>query len=79
MFATSCLHKVVLPVPDGAEIIKRIPRRSVEDRTGPEGIGVVLDLLIRRFEPVLGCAPVRLSYESHALQWRHRLLSSRSY
>ncbi len=55
MLAASCLQSVVFPVPDGAEMMKSMPRRSVEDRTGPEeaaaALGVVV--LIRRFEPVL--------------------------
>lgn len=32
----SCLQSVVFPVPEGAEIIKRIPRRSIEDRGWPD-------------------------------------------
>jgi hypothetical protein len=54
MMAASCLHTVVLPVPDGAEMMNKIPRRSVDDRTGPEGRGIALAvMLIRRSEPVL--------------------------
>jgi hypothetical protein len=53
MLAASCLHNVVLPVPDGAEMMNKIPRRSVDDRTGPEGRGIALAaMLIRRSEPV---------------------------
>ena len=54
MLVASCLQSVVFPVPDGAEMMKRIPRRSVEDRTGPDGVAAALEVvvLIRRFEPV---------------------------
>ena len=31
-FVASCLQSVVFPVPEGAEIMKRIPRLSIEDR-----------------------------------------------
>ena len=81
MLVVSCLQSVVFPVPDGAEIIKRIPRRSVEDRTGPEGVVSVLVVvvLIRRFEPVPASVPTRLSCESHVLRFLHRWPWSRSY
>jgi len=63
-FATSCLQSVVFPVPEGAEIIKRIPRRSAEE-SGWAAAGavelVVLLELIRRFGPVRGYVRVRLS------------------
>src|SRR5689334_16658352 len=78
MFAVNCLHNVVFPVPEGAEIMKRIPRRSVEDRTGPDGTGIALAaIVIRRFALVLEGAPIRLSSVRRAQQLRHRSPSNR--
>jgi len=77
----SCLQSVVFPVPEGAEIMKRIPRRSVEDRGEPD-VGtvelVVVAEFIRRFGPVRECVPVRPSFEPHDRQFPRRWLSSRS-
>ena len=42
-FAVSCLHRVVFPVPDGAEMMKRIPRLSVEERRWPDAGAGELD------------------------------------
>src|SRR5262249_20957148 len=80
MFAVSCLHNVVFPVPEGAEIMNRIPRRSVEDRTGPEGTGIALAaIVIRRSALVLEGAPTRLSSARRDPQLRHRSPSNRWY
>ena len=78
----SCLQSVVFPVPEGAEIMKRIPRRSIEDRgwsdAGAVEVVVVAEF-IRRSGPVLECVRVRPSFGPHDRQFLRRWLSSRSY
>ena len=77
----SCLQSVVFPVPEGAEIMKRIPRRSVEDRGGVD-VGavevVVVAEFIRRSGPVRECVRVRPSFGPHDRQFLRRWLSSRA-
>ena len=68
-FAVSCLQSVVFPVPDGAEIMNRMPRLSVEDRGWPEAGAVELVAVtefIRRFGPVRECVLIQLSSVPHA-------------
>ena len=65
--------------PGGAEIINRIPRRSVDERGWPEAGAVELVAVtefIRRFGPVRESVPVRPSSEPHDLQCPHRWLWS---
>jgi len=63
-FVASCLQSVVFPVPEGAEIMKRMPRRSVEDREWPDAGAVELVVVvefIRRSGPVHEYVPALLS------------------
>ncbi len=76
----SCLQSVVFPVPEGAEIMKRIPRRSVEGREGLDAGAVELVVVaefIRRSGPVRECVPIRPSFGPHDRQFPRRWLSSR--
>ena len=70
------------PVPDGAEMMNRIPRRSIEDRVEPDAGAVELVVVaefIRRSGPVRECVPVRPSSVPHDRRFPHYWLSSRSY
>jgi len=78
----SCLQSVVFPVPEGAEIMKRIPLRSIEERGWPDADAMELVVgaeFIRRSEPVRGYVRVQPSSGPHDRQCPHRWLLSRWY